>query len=64
MGRDTANRDTKEMTMLTLNLKTVASAFAALAVTLVLSWTFVDATKLARVQRDQAFSGTISALVR
>ena len=50
--------------MLTLNLKTVASAFAALAMTVVLSWTFVDATKLARVQRDQAFSGTISALVR
>jgi hypothetical protein len=52
------------MTMLTLNLKTVASAFAALALTLVMSWTFVDATKLARVQRDHAFSGTISALVR
>ena len=50
--------------MLTLNLKTVASTFAALAVTLVLSWTFVDATKLARVQRDHDFSGTISALVR
>ena len=50
--------------MLTLNLKTVASAFAALAVTLVFSWTFVDATKLARVQRDPGFSGTISALVR
>lgn len=50
--------------MLTLNLKTVASAFAALAVTLVLSWTFVDSAKLARVQRDQGFSGTISALVR
>jgi hypothetical protein len=50
--------------MLTLNLKTVASAFAALAVTLVLSWTFVDATKLARVQRDHAFVGAVSALVR
>ena len=35
--------------MLTLNLKTVASAFAAMALTVVLSWTFVDATKLARV---------------
>ena len=50
--------------MLKMNLKAVASGFAALALTVVLSWTFVDATKLARVQRDQAFSGTISALVR
>ena len=38
--------------MKTLNLKAVASAFAALALTVVLSWTFVDATSLARVQRD------------
>ena len=50
--------------MLTLNLKTVASAFAALALTVALSWTFVDATNLARVQRDQSFSGTLTALVR
>ena len=50
--------------MLTLNLKTVASAFAALVVTMVMSWTFVDATKLARVQRDHGFVGNISALVR
>ena len=35
--------------MKTLNLKAVASAFAALALTVVLSWTFVDATSLARV---------------
>jgi len=50
--------------MMTLNLKTVASAFAALAVTMVLSWTFVDATRVARVTRDANFSGTITALVR
>ena len=31
--------------MKTLNLKAFASAFAALAVTFVLSWTFVDATQ-------------------
>ena len=37
--------------MKTLNLKAVASAFAALALTVVLSWTFVDATSLARVHR-------------
>ena len=53
--------------MKTLNLKAVASAFAALALTVVLSWTFVDATSLARVQRDSAshgFVAAVSALVR
>jgi len=52
--------------MLTLNLKAVASAFAALAVTVALSWTFVDATRVVRVQRDGAasFATTVSALVR
>jgi len=50
--------------MMTLNLKTVASAVAALVLTMVISWTFVDATKLARVQRDPGFAGTVSALVR
>lgn len=50
--------------MLTLNLKTVASAAAALVVTLAISWTFVDATKLARVQREAGFAGAVSALVR
>jgi hypothetical protein len=52
------------MNMLTLNLKTVASAAAALVLTMVISWTFVDATKLARVQRDPGFAGAVSALVR
>ena len=53
--------------MKTLNLKAVASAFAALAVTFVLSWTFVDATSIARVHRDGgsgALVAAISALVR
>jgi len=52
--------------MKTLNLKAVASAFAALALTIVLSWTFVDATSLARVQRDSSptFVAAVSALVR
>jgi hypothetical protein len=52
--------------MNTLNIKSVASAFAALALTFVLSWTFVDATKVARVNTagSQAFVAAISALVR
>ena len=53
--------------MKTLNLKAVASAFAALALTVVLSWTFVDATHLARVSRDSNSHGVVaavSALVR
>jgi hypothetical protein len=52
--------------MNTLNLKAVASAFAALAVTFVLSWTFVDATAVARVHQEGtvAFVASISALVR
>jgi hypothetical protein len=52
--------------MSTLNLKAVASAFAALALTIVLSLTFVDATSLARMQGHSgaSFLGTVSALVR
>ena len=53
--------------MLKMNLKAVASGFAALALTMVLSWTFVDATSIARVQRDHNSAGlvaAISALVR
>ena len=50
--------------MLTLNFKAVASAFAALALTVVLSWTFVDATSVARVQREAGFVNAVSALVR
>jgi hypothetical protein len=55
------------MIMLKMNLKAVASGFAALALTMALSWTFVDATRIARVDRDNspgAFAAVISALVR
>jgi hypothetical protein len=53
--------------MKTLNLKAVVSAFAALALTVVLSWAFVDATSLARVPGGAASHGVVaavSALVR
>jgi len=53
--------------MKTLNLKAVASAFAALALTVVLSWTFVDSTSLVRVRPDSTghvFVAAVSALVR
>ena len=52
--------------MYTLNLKAVASAVAALAITVFLTWTFVDATSVARVQRDhgQTIMAAVSALVR
>ena len=51
---------------LNFNLKAVASAVAALALTVVLSWTFVDATKLVRVAPDAGlgFVASASALVR
>jgi hypothetical protein len=51
---------------LNLNLKAVASAFAALALTVVLSWTFVDATKLVRISPDASHGvlASVSALVR
>jgi hypothetical protein len=54
------------MTMLKVNLQAVASGFAALALVMVLSWTFVDATSVARHHRDNSggFLATISALVR
>jgi hypothetical protein len=59
-------KQTKETIMKTLNLKAVTSAFAALAITFVLSWTFVDATAVARVHTPggAAFVAAISALVR
>ena len=53
--------------MLKMNLKAMASGFAAVALVLVLSWTFVDATSIARVHRDAgpgAIVAAISALVR
>jgi len=52
--------------MKTLNLKALASAFVALALTVVLSWTFVDATSVARVSNPagHSFVAAVSALVR
>jgi hypothetical protein len=52
--------------MMTLNMKSVTSAFAALTLTFIFSWTFVDATSVARIHQDggAAFAATISALVR
>ena len=53
--------------MLNLNFKALASGAAALALTVVLSWTFVDATKLANLYRDAANPAVVasmSALVR
>jgi len=50
--------------MLTLNFKTVASAAAALLITAMISWTFVDATKLVKLEWNPHVKGTISALVR
>ena len=50
----------------TLNLKALASGFAALALTVIVSWTFVGDTGLARVQHGSTPSllAAISTLVR
>jgi hypothetical protein len=52
--------------MLKMNLQAVMSGFAALTLVMVLSWTFVDATSIARTHRDNSsgFVAAISALVR
>jgi len=52
--------------MSTVNYKSLVGAVAALALTLVLSWTFVDATAVARVQRDAAHGvvDTVAAMIR
>jgi len=52
--------------MSTVNYKSLIGAVAALALTLVLSWTFVDATAVARVQRDAAHGvvDTVAAMIR
>ena len=55
------------MATLNNNMRVAASAFAALMVTVIVSWVFVDATSLARVQRDNGSGGflaSVSALVR
>jgi hypothetical protein len=52
--------------MIKMNLKATASAFAALALTVVLSWAFVDATDTSKLTRDSGFGflSAISTLVR
>ena len=52
--------------MSTVNYKSLVGAVAALALTLVLSWTFVDATNVARVHRhaSHGLMVTISSLAR
>jgi len=50
--------------MMTLNLKSVASAFAALAVTVLLSWTFTDSLDAKLAQHDYSFAAALTASVR
>jgi hypothetical protein len=52
--------------MFTLNLKSVASGFAALALTVILSWAFVAGTNIELAKRDSSFNFVVaaSALVR
>jgi hypothetical protein len=50
--------------MKTLNLKSLASAFAALAVTMVLSWSFTGSLNAKLAQRDYSFVTAIAASVR
>jgi hypothetical protein len=54
------------MTKTNLNIKAAASAFAALALTMVLSWAFVDATSTVALTRDSGFGflSSIASLVR
>jgi len=52
--------------MLTLNRKSVAAGFAGLVFAMVLSWMFVEGTRLELAQRDsgRGFVTAVSALVR
>ncbi|HLA73148.1 MAG TPA: hypothetical protein VK624_16695 [Steroidobacteraceae bacterium] len=50
--------------MMTLNFKSVASAFAALAVTLVLSYTFTSSLETKLAQRDYSFAAALTASIR
>jgi hypothetical protein len=56
----------KETQMITTNLKSVASGFAAVALTVILSWAFVTGTNLELAKRDSSFGfvTVVSALVR
>jgi hypothetical protein len=52
--------------MFSINFKAIASGFAALALTAVLSWAFVTGTNLELAQRGNSagFVVAVSALVR
>ena len=52
--------------MSTINLKSITSGFAAVALTLILSWAFVTGTNLELAKRDSSFGfvTAVSALVR
>lgn len=51
--------------MTALNLKSVASGFAALALTVILSWAFVTGTNIELAKRDSSgFVTAVSVLVR
>jgi hypothetical protein len=50
--------------MITVNFKALTSAAAALAITTLSSWTFVDATSLVRIPHDGgAILAAVSALL-
>ena len=50
--------------MKTLNFKSVASAFAALAVTLMLSYSFTSSLDTKLAQRDYSFAAALTASIR
>jgi hypothetical protein len=52
--------------MSTINLKSITSGFAAVALTMILSWAFVTGTNLELAKRDSSFGfvTAVSALVR
>lgn len=52
--------------MTAINIRTVTSGFAALALTVILSWAFVAGTNLELAKRDSSFGFVVaaSALVR
>jgi hypothetical protein len=50
--------------MKTLNLKSVASALAALAVTMLLSYSFTSSLNAKLAQRDYSFAAAFVAAVR
>jgi hypothetical protein len=58
---ETKDAKDKEIQMLTLNLKSVTSGFAALALTVILSWAFVAGTNIELAKRDSSFNFVVAA---